>query len=132
MLDDDKGNTSFRPSGSGGGDGGAVVWCDVVWCYYVWLTQVSQVMQDGLEGLVIKDIKSIYEPGNRHWIKLKKVYTSHLISSHAIPSHAIPCHAMPSHPIPSHPIPSHPIPSHPIPSHPISTPCICSPAVLVW
>eukprot|EP00759_Apiculatamorpha_spiralis_P030040 PhF_6_TR31851/c0_g1_i3/m.47228/K10776/LIG3; DNA ligase 3 len=29
---------------------------------------------EGLEGLVIKDIKSVYEPGMRHWIKIKKDY----------------------------------------------------------
>ena len=31
-------------------------------------------MKEGLEGLVLKDIKSIYEPGKRHWLKMKKDY----------------------------------------------------------
>lgn len=26
-----------------------------------------------LEGLVVKDVKGIYEPNARHWIKIKKV-----------------------------------------------------------
>ena len=28
----------------------------------------------GLEGLVIKDALSTYEPGKRHWLKVKKDY----------------------------------------------------------
>lgn len=28
----------------------------------------------GLEGLVLKDLESIYEPGKRHWLKVKKDY----------------------------------------------------------
>jgi ATP-dependent DNA ligase I len=31
-------------------------------------------IRTGLEGLVVKDMKSTYEPGSRHWIKLKKDY----------------------------------------------------------
>jgi DNA ligase-3 len=31
-------------------------------------------MKEGLEGLVLKDTKSIYEPGKRHWLKMKKDY----------------------------------------------------------
>lgn len=31
-------------------------------------------MSEGLEGLVLKDVKSIYEPGKRHWLKMKKDY----------------------------------------------------------
>ena len=27
---------------------------------------------EGLEGLVIKDALSTYEPGKRHWLKVKK------------------------------------------------------------
>eukprot|EP00026_Physarum_polycephalum_P000759 Phypoly_transcript_00760.p1 GENE.Phypoly_transcript_00760~~Phypoly_transcript_00760.p1 ORF type:complete len:1368 (+),score=261.80 Phypoly_transcript_00760:145-4104(+) len=42
---------------------------------------MTKVMQEGLEGLVIKDIKSIYEPGNRHWIKLKKDYLNGMADS---------------------------------------------------
>uniref|UniRef100_A0A8B9HZM3 DNA ligase n=1 Tax=Astyanax mexicanus TaxID=7994 RepID=A0A8B9HZM3_ASTMX len=29
---------------------------------------------EGLEGLVLKDIKGLYEPGKRHWLKVKKDY----------------------------------------------------------
>jgi ATP-dependent DNA ligase I len=35
----------------------------------------------GLEGLVIKDVKSRYEPGARHWIKLKKDYLDGMADS---------------------------------------------------
>lgn len=28
----------------------------------------------GLEGLVLKDLESKYEPGKRHWLKVKKDY----------------------------------------------------------
>jgi DNA ligase-3 len=35
---------------------------------------MRRVMDDGLEGLVIKDIKGIYKPNMRHWLKLKKDY----------------------------------------------------------
>ncbi len=31
-------------------------------------------MKEGLEGLVLKDTKSTYEPGKRHWLKMKKDY----------------------------------------------------------
>nr|XP_012555297.2 DNA ligase 3 isoform X1 [Hydra vulgaris]XP_047138476.1 DNA ligase 3 isoform X1 [Hydra vulgaris] len=36
--------------------------------------QLKKVFSENLEGLVIKDIKSIYEPGKRHWLKIKKDY----------------------------------------------------------
>ncbi|KAL5490807.1 hypothetical protein EMCRGX_G015992 [Ephydatia muelleri] len=32
------------------------------------------VIKQGLEGLVLKDLQSIYEPGKRHWLKMKKDY----------------------------------------------------------
>ncbi|GMR36930.1 hypothetical protein PMAYCL1PPCAC_07125 [Pristionchus mayeri] len=35
---------------------------------------IFNAIDDGLEGLVIKDSKSIYEPGKRHWLKVKKDY----------------------------------------------------------
>nr|XP_033777678.1 DNA ligase 3 isoform X1 [Geotrypetes seraphini]XP_033777679.1 DNA ligase 3 isoform X1 [Geotrypetes seraphini] len=35
---------------------------------------ISHVISEGLEGLVLKDVKSIYEPGKRHWLKVKKDY----------------------------------------------------------
>ncbi|CAB4060448.1 LIG3 [Lepeophtheirus salmonis] len=31
-------------------------------------------LKKGLEGLVLKDINSTYEPGKRHWLKVKKDY----------------------------------------------------------
>lgn len=31
-------------------------------------------MKLGLEGLVLKDLHSTYEPGKRHWLKVKKDY----------------------------------------------------------
>lgn len=33
-----------------------------------------KVFKLGLEGLVLKDLKSTYEPGKRHWLKVKKDY----------------------------------------------------------
>lgn len=35
---------------------------------------IARVLKQGLEGLVLKDIQSIYEPGKRHWLKVKKDY----------------------------------------------------------
>lgn len=35
---------------------------------------MASILKQGLEGLVLKDICSIYEPGKRHWLKLKKDY----------------------------------------------------------
>ncbi|XP_069767007.1 DNA ligase 3 isoform X2 [Narcine bancroftii] len=35
---------------------------------------INRVIKEGLEGLVLKDIKSLYEPGKRHWLKVKKDY----------------------------------------------------------
>ncbi|GFO42469.1 DNA ligase [Plakobranchus ocellatus] len=35
---------------------------------------MSRVFAEGLEGLVLKDVNSIYEPGKRHWLKVKKDY----------------------------------------------------------
>lgn len=35
---------------------------------------ITRVIREGLEGLVLKDVKSTYEPGKRHWLKVKKDY----------------------------------------------------------
>ncbi|KAK2581838.1 hypothetical protein KPH14_002304 [Odynerus spinipes] len=35
---------------------------------------IAKVLKMGLEGLVLKDIKSKYEPGKRYWLKVKKDY----------------------------------------------------------
>ncbi|MEE6469725.1 hypothetical protein FKM82_008738 [Ascaphus truei] len=35
---------------------------------------ITRVIREGLEGLVLKDVKGIYEPGKRHWLKVKKDY----------------------------------------------------------
>lgn len=37
-------------------------------------TMIWKAIDEGLEGLVLKDTKSIYEPGKRHWLKVKKDY----------------------------------------------------------
>eukprot|EP00057_Strongylocentrotus_purpuratus_P017005 XP_011671479.1 PREDICTED: DNA ligase 3 [Strongylocentrotus purpuratus] len=35
---------------------------------------IADVIREGLEGLVLKDVQSLYEPGKRHWLKVKKDY----------------------------------------------------------
>uniref|UniRef100_A0A2A4JYK2 DNA ligase n=1 Tax=Heliothis virescens TaxID=7102 RepID=A0A2A4JYK2_HELVI len=35
---------------------------------------IAEVLELGLEGLVLKDLESTYEPGKRHWLKVKKDY----------------------------------------------------------
>lgn len=35
---------------------------------------IAKVLKLGLEGLVLKDLLSTYEPGKRHWLKVKKDY----------------------------------------------------------
>ena len=35
---------------------------------------ISDVISQGLEGLVLKDKMSTYDPGKRHWLKVKKDY----------------------------------------------------------
>ena len=35
---------------------------------------IKTVLEQGLEGLVLKDANSAYEPGKRHWLKVKKDY----------------------------------------------------------
>ncbi|CAL4149328.1 unnamed protein product, partial [Meganyctiphanes norvegica] len=35
---------------------------------------IQHVLKQGLEGLVLKDLLSVYEPGKRHWLKVKKDY----------------------------------------------------------
>lgn len=35
---------------------------------------IQSTLQKGLEGLVLKDLKGPYEPGKRHWLKVKKDY----------------------------------------------------------
>lgn len=35
---------------------------------------INRVIREGLEGLVLKDMKGTYEPGKRHWLKVKKDY----------------------------------------------------------
>lgn len=37
-------------------------------------TLMTKVFKEGLEGLVLKNINSKYEPGKRHWLKIKKDY----------------------------------------------------------
>ncbi|KAL6733318.1 hypothetical protein Aduo_003972 [Ancylostoma duodenale] len=37
-------------------------------------TMIWKAIDEGLEGLVLKDTKSVYEPGKRHWLKVKKDY----------------------------------------------------------
>lgn len=37
-------------------------------------SMIVRVLKLGLEGLVLKDRESIYEPGKRHWLKVKKDY----------------------------------------------------------
>jgi DNA ligase-3 len=37
-------------------------------------SMIAKVLKLGLEGLVLKDVMSIYEPGKRHWLKVKKDY----------------------------------------------------------
>ena len=42
---------------------------------------LQYAVAEGLEGLVIKDMKSVYGPGTRHWIKLKKDYLQGMADS---------------------------------------------------
>ncbi|KAL8569654.1 hypothetical protein ACOMHN_005771 [Nucella lapillus] len=35
---------------------------------------MHKVFDEGLEGLVLKDASGVYEPGKRHWLKVKKDY----------------------------------------------------------
>lgn len=42
---------------------------------------LNRAIAEGLEGLVIKDVKSVYEPRARHWVKIKKDYLDGLADS---------------------------------------------------
>jgi len=42
----------------------------------------KKVKNEGLEGLVLKDLKGIYKPNMRHWIKLKKVCVPHYLHTY--------------------------------------------------
>jgi DNA ligase 3 len=42
---------------------------------------LGHAIAEGLEGLVIKDVKSFYEPAARHWVKLKKDYLEGMADS---------------------------------------------------
>ena len=42
---------------------------------------LRHAIAEGLEGLVIKDVKSHYEPSSRHWVKLKKDYLAGMADS---------------------------------------------------
>lgn len=35
---------------------------------------IMKAINEGLEGLVLKDRLGVYEPGKRHWLKVKKDY----------------------------------------------------------
>ncbi|CAJ0920049.1 unnamed protein product, partial [Mesorhabditis belari] len=37
-------------------------------------TMILKAIDEGLEGLVLKDLNGVYEPGKRHWLKVKKDY----------------------------------------------------------
>ena len=41
---------------------------------------IKDVFKKGLEGLMIKDLKSTYEPGKRHWLKVT-IYIIHFCNS---------------------------------------------------
>lgn len=34
---------------------------------------IWKAIDEGLEGLVLKDVDSVYEPGKRHWLKVDVV-----------------------------------------------------------
>lgn len=34
---------------------------------------IEEVLRQGLEGLVLKDVKSTYQPGKRHWLKVRSL-----------------------------------------------------------
>lgn len=42
---------------------------------------LNRAIAEGLEGLMIKDVKGVYEPRARHWLKLKKDYLEGLADS---------------------------------------------------
>jgi DNA ligase 3 len=35
---------------------------------------MHSAMRESLEGLVLKNVDSVYEPGKRHWLKVKRDY----------------------------------------------------------
>ena len=37
-------------------------------------SMLQRMLENGLEGLMIKDVNGQYEPGKRHWLKIKKDY----------------------------------------------------------
>jgi DNA ligase-3 len=44
-------------------------------------SEMANAIKLGLEGLVLKDIKSPYEPNARHWMKMKKDYLKGMADS---------------------------------------------------
>ena len=42
---------------------------------------MNKVIREGLEGLVVKDANSVYEPSARHWLKIKKDYLAGMADS---------------------------------------------------
>ncbi|QHG62688.1 DNA ligase-like protein [Cetacean poxvirus 1] len=48
--------------------------CYTITCNDELNNMIQKVIEEGIEGLVIKDIMSTYEPGKRHWLKIKKDY----------------------------------------------------------
>lgn len=38
------------------------------------ISMIQEVLQKGLEGLVLKEVNGVYAPGKRHWFKVKKDY----------------------------------------------------------
>lgn len=42
---------------------------------------LAHAIAEGLEGLVVKDVQSVYEPAARHWVKLKKDYLEGMADS---------------------------------------------------
>ena len=35
---------------------------------------MAEVMRENLEGIMLKNVDGVYEPGKRHWLKVKKDY----------------------------------------------------------
>lgn len=44
-------------------------------------SEMANAIKLGLEGLVLKDIKSLYEPNARRWMKMKKDYLKGMADS---------------------------------------------------
>lgn len=60
---------------------------------------MQRVLDEGLEGLVLKGTHTVYEPGKRHWLKIKKDYLAEVKRGKGRGRERLRFRTLPEHPL---------------------------------